>query len=98
MLHVRLGVIAAVLLAAPLSAATEAQTGTPAADQAYLDYMNQKVCESITVTGSRLGVRRICATRAEWAERKLQDRQAIDNLQTRLCAYTHSGSGGKPAC
>ena len=98
MLHLRLSVLAAVLAAAPAMAAPQPQAGTTAADQASAGYMNQKVCESITVTGSRLGVRKFCATRAEWAARRLEDRQAIDTLQTRLCAYTHNSGTGKPTC
>jgi hypothetical protein len=97
-LHVRLTVLAAVLAATPVMAAPEPLAGTTAAEQTYLDYMNQKVCEKIIVTGSRLGVRRVCATRAEWAARRLEDRQAIDTLQTRLCAYTHNSGTGKPTC
>jgi len=92
---------AASVAGSPATAAAQPVTGGNdgvAAQKAYDDYMNEKVCESITVTGSRLGSRRFCATRAEWAARRLQDRQAIDSLQTRLCSYTHSGAAGKPAC
>jgi hypothetical protein len=42
---------------------------------------NEKICEKITPLGSRLVTKRVCATRAEWAERRLQARQDIDKAQ-----------------
>ena len=52
--------MAAALGASPLPAAQTPVVPTAAADP------NAKICEMITVTGSRLGSRRICATRAQW--------------------------------
>ena len=46
---------------------------------------NQKVCQVITATGSRLGGKKICATRAEWEERKRADREATEKAQTQVC-------------
>ena len=88
---VRFVLLAGVLACSPALIAADQPTAvdTSAAQKKYNDYMNEKVCESITVTGSRLGGKRICATRSEWAARRLQDRQAIDKLQTQLC--THDG-------
>lgn len=63
---------------------------------------NEKVCETIPVIGSRLGKKRVCATRAEWEERKREDRQAVDQMQKQLvgpCQYTPSSRNGGPvAC
>lgn len=59
--------------------------------------LNEKICENITMVGSRLAQRRVCATRAEWADRKLQDRQAVEKAQTSPCVLK-SNSGGKPSC
>jgi predicted secreted protein len=59
--------------AATPSAATPAK---PAKDP------NEIVCEKQEQLGSRLSVKKVCMTRAEWAERRLQDRQAIDKAQT----------------
>lgn len=42
---------------------------------------NEMVCEKQRESGSRLSVKRVCMTRAEWADRRLQDRQAIDKAQ-----------------
>jgi hypothetical protein len=46
---------------------------------------NQKVCQVITPVGSRLGGKKICATRAEWEEKKRADREATEKAQTQLC-------------
>jgi hypothetical protein len=61
---------------------------------------NQKVCEDITMVGSRLAKKRICATRAEWAEKRKQDRDTVDDAQRSAhigCSVvnTHSST---PAC
>lgn len=42
---------------------------------------NEIVCEKQRELGSRLAVKRVCMTRAEWADRRLQDRQTIDKAQ-----------------
>jgi hypothetical protein len=40
------------------------------------------VCESQKVIGSRLAVKRVCMTRAQWADRRLVDRQDVEKAQT----------------
>jgi hypothetical protein len=42
---------------------------------------NQVICEKQEVTGSRLAVKRVCLTRSQWAERRLQDRQELERVQ-----------------
>ena len=42
---------------------------------------NEKICESQVVVGSRLGKKKVCATRAEWAARKAADRQSVEEAQ-----------------
>lgn len=59
---------------------------------------NERVCENITITGSRLATRRFCGTRAEWAERKRADREALDSAQRSPCVLTHNSGSGRPAC
>jgi invasion protein IalB len=44
---------------------------------------NEVVCEKQEVLGSRLASRKVCHTRAEWADLKLQDRQDLERAQTR---------------
>jgi len=49
---------------------------------------NQVVCENEEVLGSRLATRRVCMTRAQWAERQRDARATIDRSQTQLCVAT----------
>lgn len=46
---------------------------------------NEKVCQVITPVGSRLATKKVCATRAEWEEKKRQDREATERAQTQVC-------------
>jgi hypothetical protein len=74
----------AALLAILISIPAIAQTTPPASSppaQKPLD-PNQVICEKQEVVGSRLATRRVCHTRAQWADLKLEDRQAIDKMQT----------------
>ena len=59
---------------------------------------NEKVCENIIVTGSRLGTKRFCGTRAEWQERKRRDREAVEAAQRSPCVISTTGASGKPSC
>jgi hypothetical protein len=43
---------------------------------------NEIVCQKQEVTGSRLTVKKVCKTRAQWADLLLQDRQEIERVQT----------------
>jgi hypothetical protein len=54
---------------------------------------NEKICESIKVVGSRLATRRVCATRAEWADHRRQDREETEKAQ-RLGCLSQSACGG----
>jgi hypothetical protein len=59
---------------------------------------NEKICETITPIGSRLGSKKVCATRAEWAEKRRLDREAIDRGQVGACMVQTTGSTGKAGC
>ena len=59
---------------------------------------SEVVCEKQTVIGSRLATRRVCATRAEWAEQRRLDREAIDQGQRSACMVTGSSKTGQAAC
>lgn len=52
---------------------------------------NETVCEEEDVLGSRLASRRVCMTRAQWAEKRRDDRALVDRSQTQLCV----ASGGQ---
>jgi len=70
------------------SAPAESHKARPPADP------NQKVCEDLTMVGSRIATKRICATRAEWAAKKQQDKDEVDRIQRNLCMP----KGGHDAC
>lgn len=74
--------VSVALIAAPAiaqaPAAAPAQTQTTAKN----NDPNEKICVKEESTGSRLGAKRICMTRAEWADRKLQDQQELTRVQT----------------
>ena len=73
-----------------------AQTSTAPVDP------NAKVCETVSQVGSRLSKKKICATRAEWAEMKRQDREVVDHAQRAAqigCSIAPSLTNGPvPAC
>lgn len=78
--------LAAVLLASAVSPAL-AQTATtqaaqPATARAAQD-PNEVICQKQEETGSRLVKKKVCMTRAEWADRQLQDRQELERAQIR---------------
>jgi hypothetical protein len=63
---------------------------------------NEKICENIIPIGSRIATKRFCGTRAEWADRKRQDREALERAQLSPCVLTHTVVGangnGHPSC
>jgi invasion protein IalB len=83
------------LSALSMTAAVSAQTPSPApatpagsAEKAQADYLNEKICRSEEVTGSRLTKKKVCKTRAQWADQQLQDRQEIERVQTQRSMKT----------
>ncbi|MEA1072650.1 hypothetical protein [Sphingomonas sp. LY160] len=42
---------------------------------------NEKICERITETGSRLASKRVCMTSAEWAAQKTDHRNDVERAQ-----------------
>jgi hypothetical protein len=81
----------AVLAVAGLSFAPNAMAKSDKA-KTSLD-PNEKVCETLSVVGSRLATKRVCATRAEWAEKRKQDREETEKAQ-RLGCLTQVKCGG----
>ena len=65
---------------------------------------NEVVCEKITSIGSRVATKRVCATRAEWAEKRRLDKEAVDQAQRMgngpcQTTGTFAGSGtARPSC
>ena len=70
--------------AAPVFAETPAAAPSPApAVRTSTVDPNEVICEKQEVLGSRLARKKICHTRAEWADLRLQDRQELERAQTR---------------
>jgi len=68
----------ALLAVACPALAYASQASAPAQGKRKADQM---ICEKIEVTGSRLAVRRVCMTQAEWDERRRDDRSATEKIQ-----------------
>ncbi len=73
--------LVAILISVPAIAQTTRPASPPASPKA-LD-PNEVICEKQEVIGSRLATRRVCHTRAQWADLRLQDRQWIEDTQTK---------------
>jgi hypothetical protein len=63
---------------APATVPTQAQATGNAKPANNADEI---VCQKEEITGSRLGAKRICMKRSEWADRRLQDRQELERVQ-----------------
>lgn len=77
-------VLAGLLMSTPAAAETMTVSALspPAASQKPRN-PNEVICEKQKVVGSRLGTRRVCMTRAQWADLQLQDRQEVERVQVR---------------
>jgi hypothetical protein len=89
---IRLSAICALSFSTPAFAQQTPSQQKPAADP------NERVCEDIVQTGSRIATKRFCGTRAEWEEKKKQDREAVEKAQLSSCMITHTGASGKASC
>ena len=72
----------------------------PVTQQAQKPNPNERVCENITLVGSRLAVKRLCGTRAEWEERRRLDREVVEQAQRSANdpCNTINTRTGPPAC
>lgn len=78
---------------------TQAEAQTPSQKTvSTAGNQNERICEDITLTGSRIATKRFCGTRAQWADKKLQDKQEVERIQRSPCVLTHNSPSGKPAC
>lgn len=59
---------------------------------------NERYCETITMIGSRLAKKKFCGTRAEWEDKKLQDRKIVEQIQTSPCMPDTRTNTGRPSC
>jgi hypothetical protein len=92
------GLVIAATLGAAAQLAAEPAAKPPKGDP------NEVVCEKITAIGSRVATKRVCATRAEWAEKRKLDKEAIEQAQRMgngPCQTTGSSAGAgtaRPSC
>ena len=78
---------AVLLLAAALAAPAAAFAAPPSTTEARAAATpdpNKRICKKVNPTGYRLRATKLCATAAEWEQRKFEDRKATTELQTRL--------------
>ena len=90
--------LSALAISASLLGATPALAQAPASSNQIAGDPDERVCEDIKMTGSRLAKKRFCGTRSEWADKRLQDKQEVERIQRSPCVYTHNGGNGNPAC
>ena len=69
--------IAAALLTCVAAAPAAAQS-----DDKKTPDPNEMICEKQRELGSRLAVKRVCMTRAQWAQQRLTQRQDVEKAQT----------------
>ncbi len=73
------------MIASFVTALLATTVGSPPAAPARpaLNDPSRMICETIKITGSRLGRQRVCMTAAEWSEERRQTRQGLERLQSR---------------
>ena len=73
------------IVALALAGANPTASGKQVAPNHNVGDPNERICETITPIGSRLTTKRFCGTRAEWADRKLQEKQELERAQLNPC-------------
>lgn len=93
-------ILSALCWAGNASSAVAQSTGTPTQNTRPQLDPNQRICEDVTQVGSRIATKRICATRAEWAEKRKQDKETVDDAQrsANVGCNTINTHSGAPAC
>ncbi|HSQ99819.1 MAG TPA: hypothetical protein VLM36_07875 [Sphingomicrobium sp.] len=56
------------------------------------------ICEKQSVTGSRLGSKEVCLTPEQFAQRRRQEREAVERAQAAPCMPTATDPQGHPLC
>ena len=95
--HLGVAFMAASALVSP--AAAQSGSGTQTAPNYSSGDRDEKICESIAAIGSRLAKKRVCATSAEWEEKRRLDREAVDQAQRLIggpCQITPASRNGGP--
>ena len=91
----------AILASGPaIALAAQTQTQSPQVAQSAYD-PNERICESIPTIGSRIAKKKVCATRAEWEEKRMLDRQAVEQAQRQVggpCSTVGNKNTGAISC
>lgn len=76
--------LVAILMAttSPLAAFADAAPATPAPKVAVHTDADEVVCKVQDTAGTRLGAKKVCLTRSQWAEIAQQARQNVEHSQT----------------
>lgn len=88
---------AALIVASALSAPVNAQAAT----SAQVRDPNEKVCETVSQVGSRLSKKKVCATRAEWATTRKDEKETLEWIQrqgTIACVPDSQSSSAGSRC
>ncbi len=75
-IRLAVGACLGLALALPAAAEDSSRSSTKKAKDP-----NEVVCEKQEVLGSRLAMKKVCMTRAEWAEQKRSDREVVGRSQ-----------------
>jgi len=73
--------LAAFLALGAAPAIAQAPSAGTAPASAKAQDPDKKICQRVEETGSRLGDRRICKTRAEWAAERQESRNELERAQ-----------------
>ena len=78
----RMFIVAGAIAASAATALAQAPGGSPNTQSSGLNGdPDQIVCVNERETGSRVATRRVCRTRAEWAEHQAEQRRTVDRAQ-----------------
>lgn len=66
------------------AAAAQSQGGAPGTKRSAGGDPKEVVCVAEKQIGSRLNQRRVCRTRAEWAEHRLEHKQEVERAQQQM--------------
>lgn len=75
------GIVSAILVSAT-AAIAQAPTETPSTQTVDQSDQDQVVCRRVEQIGSRISARRVCRTRAQWAEEQDESRKVIERIQS----------------
>jgi hypothetical protein len=91
-----IAIVVMTVLAAPATGQTTAPAQPQQAAPAAKGDPNRIICERQEEIGTRLGGKKVCKTKAQWDEERLQERQALDKFQQQNRGTGAPGIPGSP--